>query len=79
MKPGIDRLEGDRVRFVDGTEVSADLLVLATGYDVSLPFLEPSVFDPTGNVMPLYQRVVPPERPGCSSSGSSRSSGRASR
>ena len=64
MKPGIDRLEGDRVRFADGTEVSADLLVLATGYDVSLPFLDPSVFDPTGNVMPLYQRVVPPQRPG---------------
>ena len=38
--------------------------MLATGYRVSLPFLAPDVYDPTGNAMPLYQRVVAPERPG---------------
>jgi dimethylaniline monooxygenase (N-oxide forming) len=64
MKPGIELLEGDAIRFSDGTIEHADLLVLATGYRVSLPFLGPDVLDPAGNVMPLYQRVVAPHRPG---------------
>ena len=64
MRPGIDRLDGDTVRFTDGTAEHADLLVLATGYRVSLPFLAPDVFEVSGNRMPLYQRVVAPERPG---------------
>lgn len=64
VKPTIERLEGEAVRFVDGTEVHADVLVYATGYEVSLPFLPREVYDPTGNAMPLYQRVVSPDRPG---------------
>jgi hypothetical protein len=64
MKPAIERLDGDTVRFVDGTAEHADLLVLATGYRVSLPFLAPEVYDPAANAMPLYQRVVHPQRPG---------------
>jgi dimethylaniline monooxygenase (N-oxide forming) len=64
MKPGIERLEGGRIRFADDTVEPADLLVLATGYRVSLPFLDPDVFDCSGNRMPLFQRVVPPDRPG---------------
>ncbi len=64
MKPGIERLEGDRIRFDDDSVVHADVLVYATGYRVSLPFLAPEVFDPAHNAMPLYQRVVSPDRPG---------------
>ncbi len=64
MKPSIESLDGEKVRFVDGTAVHADVLVYATGYDVSLPFLAPQVYDPTGNAMPLYQRVVSPDRHG---------------
>lgn len=64
MKPGIAVLEGDAVRFTDGTVEHVDIVVLATGYRVSLPFLSADVYDPTGNRMPLYQRVVAPERPG---------------
>ncbi len=64
MKPAIESLDGDTIRFVDGTIVHADTLVYATGYDVALPFLDASVFDPSGNRMPLYQRVVSPDRPG---------------
>lgn len=64
MKPTIDRLDGDTVRFVDGTAEHANVLVYATGYDIALPFLDPEVYDPTGNRMPLYQRVVSPDRPG---------------
>ncbi|MCB0916837.1 MAG: NAD(P)/FAD-dependent oxidoreductase, partial [Actinobacteria bacterium] len=64
MRPGIERLDGDRVVYADGTAEHADLLVYATGYDISLPFLAPDVFDPSGNRMPLYQRAVLPHRPG---------------
>lgn len=64
VKPSIECLEGDKVRFVDGTVEHVDLLVYATGYDVTLPFLSPELLDPTGNRMPLYQRVVAPDLPG---------------
>ncbi len=64
MKRGIERLEGDHIRFVDGTTVHADTLVYATGYRVTLPFFDPEVYDPHDNAMPLYERVIPPERPG---------------
>ncbi len=64
MKPNVERLEGDVVRFTDGSAEHVDMLVYATGYRVSFPFLEPEVYDPAGNAMPLYERVVSPERPG---------------
>jgi hypothetical protein len=64
MKPGVQGLEGDSVRFVDGSVAPVDVLVLATGYRVSLPFLDPALLDPAGNRMPLYQRVLTPDLPG---------------
>jgi hypothetical protein len=38
-KPAVKRLNGDAVEFVDGTTESIDLIVCATGYHVSYPFL----------------------------------------
>ena len=64
MKPDIARFDGDRVEFVDGSSAEIDLLVYATGYQVSLPFFAPEVYEPRGNSMPLYQRVLTPDRPG---------------
>jgi cation diffusion facilitator CzcD-associated flavoprotein CzcO len=64
MKPNIDRLEGDKVAFVDGTVESVDVLVYATGYRIVLPFLDPALIDPAGNRLRLYQRVVPTDLPG---------------
>lgn len=64
MKPSIEELDGDKVRFVDGSVEHVDTLVLATGYRVAFPFLAPEVVDPAGNRMPLYQRIVSPDRPG---------------
>jgi dimethylaniline monooxygenase (N-oxide forming) len=57
-------LEGDRVRFDDDTAEPVDVLVYATGYDIALPFLAPEVFEVSDNRMPLYLRVVAPDRPG---------------
>ncbi len=64
IKPDIERFDGSQVRFVDGSTAEVDLVVFATGYDISLPFLDPAVFDPSGNRMPLYLRIVPPDLPG---------------
>lgn len=64
MKPQVERLDGKTIYFVDGTSVEADMLVYATGYNVEFPFFDPAVFDPAHNRMPLYQRVLNPDRPG---------------
>lgn len=64
IRPAIDRLAGDRVVFVDGTEARVDVLVLATGYEVAFPFLEEGVVSVEENRVSLYLHVVPPGRPG---------------
>lgn len=64
MKPDVDHIAGQTVHFTDGSSAEVDLMVYATGYDIDLPFLDRTVFDPTGNRMPLYLRIVPPELPG---------------
>jgi hypothetical protein len=64
MKPDVARFDGDKVAFVDGTTEEVDLVVYATGYNISLPFLDPAVYSAEHNRMPLYLRIVPPDRPG---------------
>ncbi|WP_149261384.1 NAD(P)/FAD-dependent oxidoreductase [Actinomadura sp. K4S16] len=56
-RPGIDRLDGDRVVFTDGTADPVDLIVWATGYRVSIPFLSPRWLGPAPEGLPLYKRV----------------------
>ncbi len=49
VKPGIERLDGKRVVFTDGTSEEIDLLVYATGFRVTFPFMDPSyVLDEEG-------------------------------
>ncbi len=49
VHPGIERVEGDRVHFVDGSSAAVDLIVFATGYELSFPFLDSSyVLDENG-------------------------------
>jgi hypothetical protein len=63
-KPNVERLMGDRVRFVDGSEQRIDRIVYATGYRIALPFLEPKYIGETGdNRIALFRRVVSPEVP----------------
>lgn len=63
-KPGIAELRGDRVAFVDGTEVEADVIVYATGYRVSFPFFDPEVISAPGNRLELWRRTFDPDRGG---------------
>lgn len=60
VKPAIERLAGDRVHFVDGTEESIDRIIYATGYEISLPFLSSSLVSANGREFPLYRRIAPP-------------------
>jgi cation diffusion facilitator CzcD-associated flavoprotein CzcO len=48
-KPGIERLEGKRVVFTDGSEEEIDLLIWATGFKPSFPFMDSSyILDEAG-------------------------------
>ena len=64
IRADVAAFDGTAVRFVDGTSDDVDLVVYATGYNISMPFLDPEVFDPQDNRMPLYLRIVAPDRPG---------------
>ncbi|MBS1905851.1 MAG: NAD(P)-binding domain-containing protein [Actinobacteria bacterium] len=64
VRPGIERFDGDQVLFTDGSRVRADLVVWATGYRVSFPFLDPALVNPADNELPLWKRVVHPDLPG---------------
>lgn len=65
VKPNIERLEGDRVRFADGSVEPVDKIVYCTGYRINFPFLDPALLDPSGdNRVELYKRVVHPDLPG---------------
>jgi hypothetical protein len=63
-RPNIERLEGDRIRFVDGSEEKVDVLVYCTGYKVSFPFFDPSFVSAKDNDLPLFRRVFHPDIPG---------------
>ena len=60
VKPNIASLEGDRVRFVDGSEVEADVVVYCTGYKVTFPFFDDDFISAPDNDMPLFRRVFKP-------------------
>lgn len=64
MKPDVERLDGDGVRFVDGSREPVDTIILATGYRIEFPFLDPAVLDPRDNEVRLYRNVVHTDVPG---------------
>jgi Flavin-binding monooxygenase-like len=41
VKPDVQSLAGDRVHFVDGTAEAIDLIVYATGFRITIPFIDP--------------------------------------
>lgn len=63
-KPGIARIEGDLVHFVDGTREAVDAIIAATGYETDLPFLTPETSPMSGPRMDLYNRIIHPDFPG---------------
>lgn len=48
-KPDVRAFDGRKVIFTDGSEAEIDLVLLATGYNKSFPFLDRACFEWTGN------------------------------
>jgi dimethylaniline monooxygenase (N-oxide forming) len=63
-KPNIASLEGDRVRFVDGSEAHADVVVYCTGYKITFPFFDEGFLSAPENHIELFRRVFHPDIPG---------------
>ncbi len=59
-KPNIAALEGDRVRFEDGTVEQVDVIVYCTGYKVTFPFFDDKFLSAPDNDLPLFRRVFRP-------------------
>lgn len=65
FKPDIRAFAGHEVTFTDGSRDSFDMVIYATGYQVSFPFFD-SDFISAGdtNNLQLYHRVIHPDHPG---------------
>jgi dimethylaniline monooxygenase (N-oxide forming) len=61
-KPNIESYNGKSVNFTDGSSVDADVVIYCTGYDVKFPFFEESFLSAKENYLPLFFRMVQPER-----------------
>uniref|UniRef100_UPI0009B31664 dimethylaniline monooxygenase [N-oxide-forming] 5-like n=1 Tax=Monopterus albus TaxID=43700 RepID=UPI0009B31664 len=62
VKPNIRRFQGSSVEFDDGSVAEdVDLVVFATGYRFSFPFLASHVVSVSENKTSLYKYVFPPE------------------
>ena len=59
-KPNIDRLDGDRVVFEDGSAEEVDIIVYCTGYKVTFPFFDEDFISAPDNDLPLFRRVFKP-------------------
>jgi hypothetical protein len=56
----IRRFDGDTVEFIDGTKESFDLIVCATGFNVSMPFLAAEIVPIEGPVVKAFWGMVAP-------------------
>jgi cation diffusion facilitator CzcD-associated flavoprotein CzcO len=60
VMPDVDRLEGDAVRFADGGVEPVDVLVTATGYRLSFPFIDRSLLNWSDGRPRLHAHVFHP-------------------
>ena len=62
-KPTIASLSRHGVRFADGSEVEADVVVYCTGYKVTFPFFDAGFIAAPENDLPLFRRTFHPDIP----------------
>ena len=60
VKQGIERIDGKRIFFSDGTNDEFDTLIACTGYEIDLPFVAPEVLQVKDNSVDLYKRICAP-------------------
>jgi hypothetical protein len=56
----VARLDGHTVHFVDGTSDEFDVIIYATGYNITFPFFDPGFISAPGNAIRLYKRMFIP-------------------
>jgi hypothetical protein len=76
-RPGIERFDGNTVTFTDASTTEVDVIVWATGYRVSLPFLAEQWTGSDPESMPLFMRVFHLEDPTLAFTGLMQSTGAA--
>lgn len=59
-KPNITRLDGDTVHFEDGTSSDFDVIIYATGYNITFPFFDESFLSAPDNRIRLFKRMFKP-------------------
>ncbi len=59
-KPNISRLDRDTVHFDDGTSDVFDVIIYATGYNITFPFFDPDLISAPENQIRLYKRMFKP-------------------
>ena len=59
-KPDVRLLEGAEVEFVDGTRSAFDVIIYATGYNITFPFFDPDFLSAPANKIRLYKRMFHP-------------------
>ena len=64
IKHEIDAIEGNRIRFSDGSEEEFDTIIAATGYLIDLQHISDQVVKVVKNRLNLYKRMVAPGWPG---------------
>ena len=60
-KPDIERMDGRCVHFVDGTSEIVNLVIWATGYLITFPFLDSKHLNATDGMPRLYKHVFHPQ------------------
>jgi cation diffusion facilitator CzcD-associated flavoprotein CzcO len=60
-KPNVARLDGDVVHFSDGSQEAVDVIIYATGYKITIPFLDPQVMNWRDGRPQLYLNVFHPD------------------
>lgn len=62
VKPNVERLDGAEVAFVDGSREPVDVIIYATGYKLSFPFMNREHLHWQGERPELYLNIFHPQR-----------------
>jgi cation diffusion facilitator CzcD-associated flavoprotein CzcO len=63
VKPNVSELRGDRVVFADGTAEPIDVIVFATGFEISFPFIDRQHLNWRDGRPDLHLNIFHPEHP----------------
>jgi hypothetical protein len=62
-RPDLQRYDGKRVHFTDGSSDEYDVIVACTGFVIAHPFFDKGLIDFSHGPVPLYLRMMPAQHP----------------